>query len=336
MATRQQQKVIKVVCDDGSTQVKMAWFDEKGRIQTRVFSSKMINGARKTMGIYDKSAFNLDKEGLVSYTIDGSANEPIKSNYVEYQYEDRARVPVMNALMQAGFAGKTIDLIVTLPISEYYCRNMEKNVERKGKNLRGMCEPVLQQKDHTPPTIRSISVFPEGLPAIIALTRKFKTVDGKRVVAFESGFEHDSIVAVIDIGGTTTDIGAFTVGNYVARRDATCLSVGTERVVDDLMSVYHYSYDKAQKLVRGSITDKESLAQLKEVKTATFPLIKTEILRSLGGDQYMKNNFDAVFFVGGGSLLFKDEILQAYPFKNVRVVDDLAVEAIAKGALLIA
>ncbi|EPJ1465213.1 plasmid segregation protein ParM domain-containing protein, partial [Escherichia coli] len=83
-----------------------------------------------------------------------------------------------------------VDVIVTLPISEYLDANNQKNkqnIERKKKNV--MREVRVQGSDAF--VIRSVSVLPESIPA------------GFSVLA---GLEDDESLLIVDLGGTTLDV----------------------------------------------------------------------------------------------------------------------------------
>lgn len=72
-------------------------------------------------------------------------------------------VAIQHALQQTGLKAQPVDVIVTLPISEYLDANNQKNkqnIERK-KNV--MREVRVQGSDAF--VIRSVSVLPESIPA---------------------------------------------------------------------------------------------------------------------------------------------------------------------------
>ncbi|HBD0557398.1 TPA: recombinase, partial [Escherichia coli] len=99
-------------------------------------------------------------------------------------------VAIQHALQQTGLKAQPVDVIVTLPISEYLDANNQKNkqnIERKKKNV--MREVRVQGSDAF--VIRSVSVLPESIPA------------GFSVLA---GLEDDESLLIVDLGGTTLDV----------------------------------------------------------------------------------------------------------------------------------
>ncbi|WP_213084446.1 plasmid segregation protein ParM domain-containing protein, partial [Escherichia coli] len=89
-----------------------------------------------------------------------------------------------------GLKAQPVDVIVTLPISEYLDANNQKNkqnIERKKKNV--MREVRVQGCDAF--VIRSVAVLPESIPA------------GFSVLA---GLEDDESLLIVDLGGTTLDV----------------------------------------------------------------------------------------------------------------------------------
>ncbi|QXN65270.1 MULTISPECIES: plasmid segregation protein ParM domain-containing protein [Serratia] len=187
---------MKLFCDDGSTNVKLAWF-EAGTLKTSVSVNSFRNGW-KVDGLGSRKTYNYSLDGH-KYTYDPVSEAAISTTHIEYQYTDSNVLAVHHALLNSGLEPQEISLTVTLPISEYYtadCQKNELNIERKIKNL---LRPVSLNKGEAF-TITSVDVMPESLPAV------FTRLVSDNVGEFEKSL-------VIDLGGTTLDVGVI-VGQF--------------------------------------------------------------------------------------------------------------------------
>lgn len=187
---------MKLFCDDGSTNVKLAWF-EGVELKTSVSVNSFRNGW-KVDGLGSRKTYNYSLDGH-KYTYDPVSEAAISTTHIEYQYTDSNVLAVHHALLNSGLEPQEISLTVTLPISEYYtadCQKNELNIERKIKNL---LRPVSLNKGEAF-TITSVDVMPESLPAV------FTRLVSDNVGEFEKSL-------VIDLGGTTLDVGVI-VGQF--------------------------------------------------------------------------------------------------------------------------
>ncbi|MEG0211140.1 plasmid segregation protein ParM domain-containing protein [Hafnia sp.] len=185
-----------IFCDDGSTNVKLAWYEGKGLCTS--LSANSFRSGWKVEGLGNRQTFNYSLDGK-KYTYDEVSNLAINTTHIEYQYSDANVLAVHHALLNSGLEPQSVSLTVTLPISEYYtpeCQKNELNIQRKIDNL---MRPVTLNKGQTF-TIEHIDVMPESLPAVFAQLVKDK------VGPFEKSL-------VIDLGGTTLDVGVI-VGQF--------------------------------------------------------------------------------------------------------------------------
>jgi plasmid segregation protein ParM len=126
---------MKIFCDDGSTNVKLAWFEGK-----TLKSAVSVNSFRhnwKVEGLGSSRTYNYLLDGR-KYTYDPVSEAAISTTHIEYQYSDTNVLAVHHALLNSGIEPQEIDLTVTLPISEFYTADCQKNtlnIERKISNL---------------------------------------------------------------------------------------------------------------------------------------------------------------------------------------------------------
>ena len=99
-------------------------------------------------------------------------------------------VAVHHALLTSGLPVSEVDIVCTLPLTEYYDRNNQpntENIERKKANFRKKI--TLNGGDTF--TIKDVKVMPESIPAGYEVLQELDELDS---------------LLIIDLGGTTLDI----------------------------------------------------------------------------------------------------------------------------------
>jgi hypothetical protein len=183
---------MKVYVDDGSTGTKLAFFtDNTNDIKVETFSNRAEYG--RGIADDDSCTYSINDQYLTFYP---SCDSNRTSN-IQYQYSDHCVAAVHHALHLAGLSGQEVDLCVTLPISEFYSdgRVNHQNIEKKKSNLLKVVLP--EHGDSI--TIKNVSVYPEGIPAVQPRLIK----NGKSIV------DEDELTFLADLGGTTLDLALF-------------------------------------------------------------------------------------------------------------------------------
>ncbi len=178
---------MKIFIDDGSTNIKLAWLED-GDVKTLI-SPNSFKPEWSFSLLDDAAPANYEIDGE-KFSFDPLSADAVVTTETRYQYSDVNVVAIQHALQQTGLKAQPVDVIVTLPISEYLDANNQKNkqnIERKKKNV--MREVRVQGSDTF--VIRSVSVLPESIPA------------GFSVLA---GLEDDESLLIVDLGGTTLDV----------------------------------------------------------------------------------------------------------------------------------
>lgn len=121
-------KMINIFCDDGSTNVKLAWF-ENDILKTYVSPNSFRHGWKVDFG------GGIQLHGLrPEIHLGCDQQEAVSTTNVEYQYGDLNLLAVHHALLNCGLSPQDVSLTVTLPLSEYYdqdCQKNEENISRK-------------------------------------------------------------------------------------------------------------------------------------------------------------------------------------------------------------
>ncbi|WP_313107853.1 MULTISPECIES: plasmid segregation protein ParM [Pseudescherichia] len=177
---------MKIFVDDGSTNIKLQWTE--GKETKRAISPNSFKREWAVAFGTDR-VFNYALNGE-HYTFDPISPDALVTTNVAWQYSDVNVVAVHHALLQTGLKPQEVDIVVTLPLSEFYSRDnlpCKENIARKQKNL--MREVSLNDGDTF--TIRSVQVMPESIPAGYEVVKELNELDS---------------LLIIDLGGTTLDI----------------------------------------------------------------------------------------------------------------------------------
>ncbi|HAF4865928.1 TPA: plasmid segregation protein parM [Salmonella enterica] len=317
-----------IFCDDGSTTVKLAWFADKGKLKTSLSANSFRQGW-KVEGMGVRQTFNYELDGK-KYTYDEVSNESILTTHIEYQYTDVNVLAVHHALLNSGLKPQAVSLTVTLPISEFYtkeCQKNELNIQRKIDNL---MRPVKLNKGEVF-TIEHVEVMPESLPAVFA-----------RLVKDKVGQYEKSLV--IDLGGTTLDVGVI-VGQFdsvsaihgnsnigvsmVTNATLTALKMASSdtssMVADELIK-----QRKDPDFVRQVVNDESKTTLVLDTIESTIANLGEQVVNDLAEFRHVNR----VYIVGGGASLIEDAVKTAWHHLGAKVAmmespQTALVEAIA-------
>ncbi len=153
-----------ISCDDGSTSVKLAWYS--GETLETMVSPNSFRTGWKVEGIGGSKAFNYQVGGI-RYTADNVSRDAVATTNVEYQYGDLNLLAVHHALLNSGMEPQQVSLTVTLPVSEYYDANCQKNQENINRKKQNLLRPITLNRGKTF-EITDVRVMPESLPAVFS------------------------------------------------------------------------------------------------------------------------------------------------------------------------
>lgn len=177
---------MKIFVDDGSTNIKMLW-KEGDEVRRSISPNSFKREWAVSFGA-DK-VFNYSFNGE-NYTFDPISADAMVTTNIAWQYSDVNVVAVHHALLNSGLEPQPVDIVVTLPLAEYYNRDNQpctENIRRKEENLQ---KPVTLN-DGVTFTVRSVRVMPESIPAGFDVVSKLDDLDS---------------LLIVDLGGTTLDI----------------------------------------------------------------------------------------------------------------------------------
>lgn len=177
-----------IVCDDGSTATKLAFLGDDGSVISATCSNSATAG--RVLAFGDEKP-TVETNGK-TFTFCDKLPSRLPTHSRDYQTSDHARAAIWAAIGKAGLNAGDLRCVATLPLSAFYSGNGKNKalIDAKKKSL--LTPVILEGVKHQ---FKDVSIYPEGLP-----------------VAFEylvngDNDESDAKTLIIDIGGTTTDIG---------------------------------------------------------------------------------------------------------------------------------
>lgn len=310
--------MIKIFCDDGSTAVKLAWFDDVGQRHTLVSHNSFKEGWN-TSGFGSEKTFNYLVDGE-KYTFDTHNPSAMITTNIEYQYNIENRLAVHHALLKTGLAPQTVELWVTLPVSEYFTLDMQENTKNINKKIENLSKDIILNKGDTF-TIKSIHVLPESLPAALSL------LEADNVSDLETSL-------VVDLGGTTLDCGAIS-GQYknvskVTGEPGLGVTLVTTATMNALKQAgSQTSYYIADQLVKNKdnselfetvVNDSSKIEAVKTVIANSIEQLSERVVQHL--NQYKGVN--RIYLTGGGASLISPAIKAAFPLlkEKIKILPD--------------
>lgn len=305
---------ISIGLDDGYAFTKVALVD--GRLiavpsRARIGRSKVtwLNGAEQRVFEYETE----DTRFAVG-EVDG---EP--THFDGYPFSGLNRAIVQHALQEAGLAGQSVHAVSGLPVSSFYLKDGDQRlelIERKRTSLKQTAQPI---DGRLPAAIAFHEVIPEALAAwydhVIAEANGGVQLESERLSV---------PVAVIDIGGRTTDF--VVVADQAVRHDSSgslrCGLLDLKRQVAgairakfDLEELSERATDEAVSSGRIRLFGKahDVAAVVRESRHELIARLYTETQRQLGRGAELER----ILFVGGGAVALAEDIRDWFPNQTI-------------------
>lgn len=124
---------MKICIDDGSTNIKLAW-TENGERRNAISPNSFKSEWSAPFGGTQPANYMLDG---VRYGFDPVSDRFVQTTDTQYQYSDVNVIAIHHALVKSGITPQEVDVVVTLPLSEYFDTNAQPdiaNINRKKAN----------------------------------------------------------------------------------------------------------------------------------------------------------------------------------------------------------
>ena len=244
----------------------------------------------------------------------GEVDKTAPTNFNEYPISTMNRAIVNHALHLAGLGGKNVVLTTGLPVRHYYKYSGTNNelIRKKKRNLLSSAEGgLISSLDGLElPRIVKHHVVAEGIASWIDFVTNIKP---------DGSIEHDmekikERIAIVDIGGRTTDVAVIKDWDVDPERSAT-IDAGMLSVHEVIRGMVKEEFDaeiddeqvyKAVETNRIKVFGKTEDVSfiVNTAKSEVLGQIYNEIKRRVGTG----GDLSTVLFVGGGSQVFADKL----------------------------
>lgn len=306
-----QKDLLKVVVDNGYAQQKIAYYTKDNGTNRIVLMSLP---SRAQIGAVN---FSVEGQLLDSYTVKGTRwtvgeNVPDAESIrgVKYAYSDLNVVLVNNSLIYAGFGGSKVHLGTSLPFSHWMAANGP-NKELIDKVKASLQTECTHHGDQDVATIVKHNVYMESIAA--AIDYMLSDEDGSVRNKIQGG------IAIVDIGGNTTDISVMESANSINRQRSGSEKIGVIDVRNDLKELLQEKFrlEKVTDSLLDQAIRSNTIKLFGEVenvhdevaaaKQNTTRKIISRVEEKVGDAA----DLDKVIFVGGGAAALK-EVISTY------------------------
>ncbi|MFJ7794591.1 plasmid segregation protein ParM domain-containing protein [Pseudomonas sp. NPDC096950] len=335
-------EITNVVNDNGYAAHKLAWF-ENGEIKTLKVPTLIEMGHRADAVGTPIDTYQVDGQ---LYFCGASVRTPLQLRNEGYPTSVANRVLVTHALVKAGLINRPIKLGVTLPFRDYFNEKGVIRADRKDSTISNFVghdrKVIVEGKVDQIVDIREGTCFSEALAAYFdfAFNDNGTMTKGGELVTGH--------VAVVDIGGSTTDVVSLNVdssGLMIDQQHSGTERVGVldaidaleklmkerlvaEKVIEDGLDsalptqVVQTALEKGQIYYQSSTRDMTS--EQEQACRGTAERITNYVKTKLANI----NAYQAIIIVGGGSIVFRQWLQKMLP--NAVFLDEFSN---ARGAL---
>lgn len=291
--------MMRIYVDDGSTNIKLAWKDN-GEVKT--FISPNSFKPEWSLNLFsDQISANYEIEGE-KFSFDPGSVDAVVTTETRYQYSLVNTVAIHHALLHSGIKPQDIDVVVTLPLSEYLDSDFQPKTENITRKKNSVKRIVSLQGNKSGFSIGKVSVLPESIPA------------GFNVL---TGLEDDDSLLIVDLGGTTLDV-SHVRSKMSGITNTWCdpkigVSIITNDIKNVLASYTRISSLQADKMIinrdengwlEHRLPDAEMRTQVINAIEAKKKLLVNRVLNVI--DRF--NGYTHIMCVGGGAKLIAEDI----------------------------
>lgn len=312
------EKRLLVAIDDGYAQTKLygegpdgnpVRFCMRSSVRPGRYGLGSISGTG-SVGLYDT------EDGPFTVSEDVEAED---TKFDGFHLSTMNRVLVNHALVGGGYAGREVEIVTGLPVADFFLNGF-KDEEKIAAKRANLMKPVTRTDEEGIARIGEVRV---GCQAVAAW------VDYALDDDLNERGDIDGAVAIVDIGGRTTDIATVIGGQSVDHARSGTANIGVldvYRAVEAAINSRYKIRDRfAIKVIDRAVRDGRITLWGKDhdVRDIVADVVKEheakiarEIERRIGSGAAMA----AVVFVGGGSALFSN-IAKLFPH-NGKMADD--------------
>ncbi len=313
-------KTLLVAVDDGYAQIKLYGDTPDGGVVKHLNRSSVRSGRYGIGSVSGEGMIGLYDTEVGSFTV----SEEIESENTQFDgFHTSAmnRVLVDHALVTAQdgiYAGHDIELITGLPVADYFSQGF-RNEEKIAQKTSNLMKPVQILSGGQSPQIVKVSV---GCQAVAAW------FDYAMDDNLEIRNDIDGEIAIIDIGGRTTDIATVIGGHSVDHARSSTANIGVLNVYTDvtrsISAKFELRDDLKLKMIdqavrTGRVKIWNEIHDVSDMVQKVIDEYQNKIAREVERRINSGATMNAVVFVGGGSALFSNI---AKEFRNGVIIED--------------
>jgi plasmid segregation protein ParM len=318
MATKTAQPLL-VAIDDGYAQTKLYGTKPDGTVVKFVMRSSVRPGRYGLGNIAGNGAVGLYDTEDGPFTVSEDV-EAENTQFDGFHLSTMNRVLVNHALVTAEFGGQDVKLVTGLPVADFFLSGF-KDDEKVAAKRANLLKPVNVTSGGEVARILDVTV---GCQAVAAW------VDYALDDDLNERAEIEGAVAIVDIGGRTTDVATVINGQSVDHQRSGTANIGVLDVYKALevaiMARFkirdRFPINVIDAAVRsGEVKMWGKKHDVKEIVDAVVTEHEAKIARQVERQIGSGANMSAVVFVGGGSALFDKIAEREFPH-NGKTLED--------------
>jgi plasmid segregation protein ParM len=295
--------------DDGYDHTKVCTVERSDRFATAVSTTRKRTARVLAHDGPEDLAYLIGNE---EFTVGAHVQTPLDTRSDDYPYSAASLAVAMEAIRRVAPATVKVHVVTGLPLNRFFDPNGRLNQDKVDRKARGWCRPIKTIQGVALPQITQVTVIAQAVAAWF----DFIIDDNMR----EKEDVMNDHMAVVDIGGRTTDLAVFNMTDLNMRTSGTLdygmLNVSDEvvRFIEDRHPGVSPSRDMVVKAMQQRIAhvganSYDVTGQIGDGKRILADRIAEFVRRRLGGDIH---HLKRILFVGGGSSELKAEILQRF------------------------
>lgn len=299
-----------VAVDDGFDYTKVCSMERSDRFATAVSATRKRTARLIGQDRTDTLTYLIGDEEFV---VGAQVQDPLDTRSDHHPYSAASLSIAMEAIRRVVPAPVKVHVVTGLPLSRFFDSNGDVYQENVDRKARGWCRPVRTAQGVPLPQITQVTVIAQAVAAWF----DFIIDDDMRE---RHDVMHDHM-AVVDIGGRTTDLAVFKMTELDMRTSGT-LDYGMLNVSDEVVRFIedkHPGVSPSREMIVKAMQQRTAHVgpnsydvtnEIERGKRSVIDKIDEFARRRLGGDLH---HLKRILFVGGGSTELKAEILRRFP-----------------------
>jgi hypothetical protein len=308
--------------DDGHFSVKCVGIEKQF-----TFPSKVVNGFYPFMSVIEDSNMssmytvedNNNKYTVMSQDAISSTMRFLDTRTDDFPYSDINLVLINHALLLSE-VDSDVTICSGLPFQQYYINNAKntKLIQKKKNNIERLVK--IENSDKLS-KIKEHKVVAEGVAGYFDL--KFNS-DGSLNDEIEN-IKHDGLICIVDIGGRTTDVVTMYNDAVDFNRSAT-LDIGGLYLQDTITEKVKakFGYNALPNKTIDALTKDGIYKNIdaQDIVNNAKKEMANEIANAIKSKIGQNSDIGLIAFIGGGSLLLKEQLNKLYDNNLARFVKD--------------